>query len=103
MTYITNINHNFFKVLKCLKCISDQIFFSKFFSLYIKMPTGYYQKNKERLQKEACERYQNLLKEEKKKKQKYSCERYQNLFEEGKEKKRQYYREHHENLPKDKK
>ena len=32
------------------------------------MPTGYYQKNKKRLQKEACEMYQNLSKEEKNKK-----------------------------------
>ena len=31
-----------------------------FFFLYIKIRTKYYQKNKERLQKEACERYQNL-------------------------------------------
>ena len=25
------------------------------------MSTGYYQKNKERLQREACEKYQNVL------------------------------------------
>ena len=29
------------------------------------MTAGYYQKNKERFQKEACERYQNLSEEEK--------------------------------------
>ena len=37
----------------------------------------YYQKNKEKLQKslrKACERYQNLSKEEKEKKQKYGRE-----------------------------
>ena len=30
------------------------------------MLTGYYQKNKEKLPKKACERYQNLSEEEKK-------------------------------------
>ena len=33
--------------------------------LYIKMVTNYYQKNKEKLQKEARETYQNLSEEEK--------------------------------------
>ena len=33
-----------------------------------------YKKNKERLQKKALERYQNLSKEEKEKKQQYGCE-----------------------------
>ena len=36
----------------------------------------YYQENKERLQKKARERYQNLSKEEKEKKQQYGRERY---------------------------
>ena len=39
----------------------------------------YYQENKERLQKKAHERYQNLSKEEKEKKQQYDLERYKNL------------------------
>ena len=34
------------------------------------MTTRYYQKNKERLRKEARERYQNLFEEQKNKKQK---------------------------------
>ena len=34
------------------------------------MVNKYYQKHKERLQKEACERYQNLSEEEKGKRQK---------------------------------
>ena len=41
----------------------------KFF-LYIKMLNNYYQKRKEKLQKEACERYQNLSLKEKDKRQK---------------------------------
>ena len=41
----------------------------KFF-LYIKMLNNYYQKHKENLQKEACERYQNLSLKEKDKRQK---------------------------------
>ena len=43
------------------------------------MTTNYYQNRKEKLCKEACERYQNLSEEEKMKKQKKVCERYQNL------------------------
>ena len=44
-----------------------------------------YQKHKERLRKEARERYQNLSEEEKDKKCKYARERYQNFTEEEKE------------------
>ena len=44
----------------------------KVFFLYIKMVNKLYQKNKEKLQKEACERYQNLSEEEKDKKCKYT-------------------------------
>ena len=48
------------------------------------MVNKYYQKNKEKLQKEARERYQNLSEEEKDKKRKYGRERYQNFTEEEK-------------------
>ena len=53
--------------INILKRVKDQ---SNIFFTYIKVPTGYYQKNKERLQKESCERYQNLSEEEKNKKAK---------------------------------
>ena len=43
------------------------------------MSTGYYQKNKEKLQKEAYGRYPNLSKERKNKKQKEAREKYRNL------------------------
>ena len=43
------------------------------------MTTKYYQKSKERLRKEARERFQNLSEEEKGKKRFYR-ERYRNLF-----------------------
>ena len=47
--------------------------------IYIKMSKNlsgkYYQENKERLQKKAREKYQNLSKEVKEKKQQYGCER----------------------------
>ena len=59
---------------------------------YIKMVNKYYQKNKEKLQKEARERYQNLSEEEKEKRQKMARDRYQNLSEEEREKKHQYHR-----------
>ena len=44
--------------------------------------TQEYQKHKERLQKEARERYQNLSEEEKEKRRRKARERYQNLTEE---------------------
>ena len=48
------------------------------------MLTGYYQKNKERLSKKACEEYQNLSEEGKDKRCQHVCERYMNLSEEEK-------------------
>ena len=46
----------------------------------------YYRENKERLQKTAWERYQNLPKEENEKKQQYCHKRYKNLSENEKQK-----------------
>ena len=54
------------------------------------MVNKYYQKNKERLQNEARERYQNLSEEEKEKKCQYHCDRTKNLSEEEKQKKVEY-------------
>ena len=68
------------------------------------MVNNYYQKHKEKVRKEACEKYQNLseeekrpeadikifLKKEKKKKRQYHCERNNNLSEEQKKKKVEY-------------
>ena len=62
------------------------------FFLYIKMLTGYYQKNKERLSKKVRERYQNLPEEEKDKRHQYAPDQYRNLSEEEKVKKHQYGR-----------
>ena len=50
-------------------------------------------KNKERLQKQAYEKYQDLSEEEKHKEHQYAYERYRSLFEEEKRKKCQYGRE----------
>ena len=50
------------------------------------MPPRYYRKNKERLQKEAHERYQNLSEEEKTIR-KYGREQYKNFSEDQKKKK----------------
>ena len=49
------------------------------------MVNKYYQNHKERLLKEARERYQNLSEEEKEKKLQYHREHNKNLFEEEKE------------------
>ena len=45
----------------------------------------YYQQNKERLQKKACKRYQNISKEEKEKMPNFH-ERYKNLSKDEKQK-----------------
>ena len=61
------------------------------------MATNYYQKHKEKLRKEARERYQNLSQEEKHKKLQYHRERNKNLSEEENEKveyMRNYYSAH---------
>ena len=56
----------------------------------------YYQENKERLIKRACERYQSLSKEEKEKKEQYGHACYKNLSENEKQKlveyRKKYYR-----------
>ena len=56
------------------------------------MVNKYYQKHKEKLQKEARERYQNLSEEEKEKKRQYHRARNKNLSEEEKVKKVEYIR-----------
>ena len=65
-------------------------FFYVFVFIYIKISKNlsakYYQENKERLQKKACKRYQNLSKEEKEKKRQYGHECYKNLSEDEKQK-----------------
>ena len=59
------------------------MFFYNFF--HKKSIFNYYQKHKERLQREASEKYQNLSEEEKDKRRKKFRERYQNLPEEQKQ------------------
>ena len=64
--------------------------------MFKNLSAKYYQENKERLQKKACERYQNLSKERKEKKRQYGGERYKNLSEDEKNKlveyRKKYYR-----------
>ena len=54
------------------------------------LSSKYYQENKERLQKKARGRYQNLSKEEKEEKHQYGRERYKNLPEDEKDKMVEY-------------
>ena len=60
------------------------------------MVIKYYQKHKEKIRKEARERYKNLSEEEKDKRQK---KRYQNFTEEEKGKRPQYFQERQKKLP----
>ena len=62
----------------------------KIFFFFFLLVNKHYQKHKERLQKEARERYQNLPEEEKDERRKKARERYQNFTEEKKEKRYQY-------------
>ena len=50
----------------------------------------YYQKNKERLKKQARDKYRNLSEEEKNKKREYGKNRYHNISEEKKQKLKEY-------------
>ena len=59
------------------------------------MANKYYQKRKERLWKEARERYQNLSEEEKGKRRKKIWERYQHLSKEQEQKLLEYMRNHY--------
>ena len=55
----------------------------------------YYQNNKERLQKKACERYQSLSKEEKESNQQYGCEGYKNVPEDEQQKPTEYRKKYY--------
>ena len=55
----------------------------------------YYQENKERLQKKALERHQNLSAEEKEKKRQYGRQRYKNLSEDEKNQLVEYRKRYH--------
>ena len=68
-------------------------FFLNFFFVYIKMfkiLSAKYEKIKKDYKKKACERYQNLSKEEKEKKWQYGRESYKNLSEDEKQKFAEY-------------
>ena len=67
------------------------------------MKTKYYQRNTERLQKDASERYKNHFIEEKIKNRKKAREKYQSFSEEEKHKKAQFCCESNKNLSEDQK
>ena len=73
------------------------------FFLYMKMGNKYHQKHKEKLWKEARERYQSLSVEEKDKRRRKTRNRHQNLSEEKEERKCQYHWERNKNLSEEKK
>ena len=59
------------------------------------MVNKYYQKHKEKLRKEALERYQNLSEEEKDKRRKKVQDRHQNLPEEQRQKLLEYMKKYY--------
>ena len=64
--------------------------------LYLKLTNDYYQKHKEKFQKEAHGNYRNISEEKRDKKQKKAQERYQSFTKE--EKKLQCHRLRNKNL-----
>ena len=73
------MNYDKVKNWKCIELL--QHFKAIFLIIFFKKNSSakYYQDNKGRLKKTACERYQSLSKKEKEKKQQCGCERYKNL------------------------
>ena len=74
-----------------------------FFYTSIKMVNKSYQKNIEKLWKEARERYQNISEGEKEKRWKKAQDRYKNLSKEEKEKNHQYHCDQNKNLSEEEK
>ena len=56
----------------------------------------YYQRNKERLKKQARDKYRNLSEEEKNKKREYGTERCNNMSEQKKQKLKEYQKNYRE-------
>ena len=82
MTYMNHITYKIHTIKLIFEAYKKKLkkFFLHFFFLYIKITNNDYQKHKERLRKEAREKYQNLSDEEKDKRQKRTQERYQILL-----------------------
>ena len=80
------------KLRKNANKTNEKLFFNILCFVYMKMANKYYQKHKEKLRKEARERYQNLSEKKRKKGKKKACDRYRNFLDEEKEKKHQCYR-----------
>ena len=56
----------------------------------------YYQRNRERLKKQARDKYKNLSEEEKNKKKEYGKNRYHNMSKENKQKLKEYQKNYRE-------
>ena len=59
--------------------LTKKLFYQFFIYIFIKLTTNYYQKQNEKVEKEAYKRYQNLSEEEKDKKWKKAREKYENI------------------------
>ena len=71
--------------MTCIIFKAYKIFFIYIF-FYLKMPNNYYEKHKEKIRKEARERYQNFSEEEKETKHQYHRKRNKNPSEEQRQK-----------------
>ena len=83
-----------------IKEVFYNFFYYKFFLSCIKMSENtyltYYQRNKERLKKQARDKYRNVCEEEKNKKREYREDRYHNMSEEKKQKLKEYQKNYRE-------
>ena len=71
----------------------DLTYYQKYRDVYVRIlnrAKDYYENDKERLRKQARDKYKNLSEEEKNEKRKYGKTRYHNMSEEKKQKLKQF-------------
>ena len=74
----------------------DLIYYQKKRNVVLSKAKDYYKNNKDRLRRQARDKYRRLSEEEKNKKREYGKNRYRNMFEEKKEKLKEYQKNYRE-------
>ena len=76
--------------------IADITYYQRNKDVILSKVKYFYQKNKERLKKQARDKCRNLSEEEKNKKREYGKNRFHNMFEEKKQKLKEYQKNYSE-------
>ena len=76
--------------------IADLTYYQKNRNIILNKAKDYYKNNKERLRKQARNKYRSLSQEEKKKKRKYEKNKYHNMSEEKKQRLKEYQKNYRE-------